>query len=103
MGGYSNGHYLVGGGVNFPGAAQQFKAGRLFAHEGLTKEWHKDVYTQGGKGGWKIIGELPVGIGYGVSISYNNKVLLIGGETTGGKALTSVQAISYDGKQLIIE
>ncbi len=32
------------------------------------------------------------------SVSYNNKVLLIGGETDGGKALTSVKAISYDGK-----
>lgn len=103
MGGYSNGHYLVTGGANFPGATQQFKEGRLFAHEGLSKVWHKEVYTLGGKGGWRIIGELPVGVGYGVSISYNNKVLLIGGETDGGKALTSVQTISYDGKTLTVE
>lgn len=103
MGGYSNGHYLVGGGANFPGATQQFKEGRLFAHEGLSKVWHKDIYTLSHKGGWRIIGELPVGVGYGVSISYDNKVLLIGGETESGKALTSVQTLSYDGKTLTVE
>ena len=37
------------------------------------------------------------------SVSYDNKVLLIGGETEGGKALTSVQTMSYDGKQLKVE
>ena len=42
-------------------------------------------------------------IGYGFSVSYNNKVLLIGGETDGGKSLTSVKAISYDGKKLTVE
>ena len=103
MGGYSNGHYIVTGGTNFPGAAKQFKEGKLFAHQGLAKVWHKEVYALNNKGGWKIIGELPIGVGYGVSISYDNKVLLIGGESNGGKALMSVQTLSFDGKQLIIE
>ncbi|OOF70698.1 N-acetylneuraminate epimerase [Rodentibacter caecimuris] len=102
MAGYSNGYYLVTGGANFPGAIKQFKEGKLFAHQGLTKAWHKEVYTLN-KGKWKIIGELPTSIGYGVAVSYNNKVLLIGGETDGGKALTTVQTMSYDGKKLTIE
>ena len=42
-------------------------------------------------------------VGYGVSVSYGDKVLLIGGETDGGKALTSVKTMSYDGKKLTIE
>ena len=103
MGGYSNGNYIITGGANFPGSTKQYNEGKLFAHEGLSKAWHKEVYTLNNKGKWKIVGELPAGIGYGVSVTYNNKVLLIGGETDGGKALTSVQAVSFDGKTLTIE
>jgi len=102
MAGYSHGHYLVTGGANFPGSVKQFKEGMLHAHKGLSKAWHKDIYTLN-NGKWKIVGELPAGIGYGVAVSYDNKVLLIGGETEGGKALTSVQTMSYDGKQLKVE
>ena len=72
------------------------------AVKGLSKAWHKDIYTLN-NGKWKIVGELPAGISYGVAVSYDNKVLLIGSETEGGKALTSVQTMSYDGKQLKVE
>ena len=102
LAGYSHGHYLVTGGANFPGSIKQFKEGKLHAHKGLTKTWHNEVYTLN-NGKWSIVGELPMNIGYGFSVSYNNKVLLIGGETDGGKALTSVKAISYDGKKLTVE
>ncbi|OOF51330.1 N-acetylneuraminate epimerase [Rodentibacter trehalosifermentans] len=102
MAGYSHGHYLVTGGANFPGSVKQFKSGMLHAHKGLNKAWHKEIYTLN-NGKWRIIGELPMNIGYGLSVSYNNKVLLIGGETDGGKALTSVKALSYDGKKLTVE
>lgn len=102
MGGYTYGHYIVTGGANFPGSVAQFKAGQLYAHKGLSKAWHGEVYSLD-KGKWKIVGALPEPIGYGVALTYNNKLLLVGGETTGGKALTSVQAISYDGKKLLVE
>ncbi|HBO39078.1 MAG TPA: N-acetylneuraminic acid mutarotase, partial [Pasteurellaceae bacterium] len=85
MGGYSYGRYIVAGGANFPGSTKQFKLGKLFAHEGLSKAWHKEIYALNPKGGWRVVGELPNSIGYGVSVSYNDKVLLIGGETDGGK------------------
>ncbi|MEH8044616.1 N-acetylneuraminate epimerase [Gallibacterium anatis] len=100
--GYSNGHLLVTGGANFPGATKQFKEGKLFAHQGLKKAYQTAVYSLD-KGKWKVIGNLPAGAGYGVSVSYGNKVLLIGGETDGGKALTSVQELSFDGKKLTVE
>lgn len=102
MAGYSHGNYLVTGGANFPGSVKQFKEGMLHAHKGLTKAWHKEIYTLN-DGKWRIIGKLPMNIGYGLSVSYDNKVLLIGGETDGGKALTSVKALSYDGKKLTVE
>ncbi len=106
MGGYTNGTYIVTGGANFPGARANYDKGIMDAHRtgGLKKTWHSDVYALDvRKGTWKIIGNLPEPIGYGLSVSYDNKVLLIGGETTGGKALTSVQTMSYDGKTLKVE
>ena len=42
-------------------------------------------------------------IAAGLAVSYENKVLLIGGETDGGKALSKVQSMSYDGKKLVVE
>lgn len=102
MGGFSHGYYLVTGGANFPGSVKQFEQGNLYAHQGLSKAWHKDVYALD-KGKWKIVGELPMNIGYGVGLTYQDKVLLIGGETDGGKALTTIQTMSYDGKKLTVE
>ncbi|MFC1010641.1 N-acetylneuraminate epimerase [Pasteurella multocida] len=106
MGGYTNGHYIVTGGANFPGALANYEKGIMDAHRtgGLKKTYHKDVYALDAKtGNWKIVGELPATIGYGLAVSYNNKVLLIGGETDGGKPLSAVQTMSYDGKKLTVE
>ncbi|MDH3000764.1 N-acetylneuraminic acid mutarotase [Chelonobacter oris] len=100
--GYSNGHYLIAGGSNFPGAQQQFRQGKLFAHQGLSRAWHNDIYTLK-NGRWKRIGELTNGVSHAVTVSYDNNVLLIGGESHGGKALSAVQVLRYDGNGLIIE
>ncbi|QDJ13500.1 N-acetylneuraminic acid mutarotase [Mergibacter septicus] len=100
--GYSNGTLLVTGGANFPGSSQQFKRGQLFAHKGLNKAYHDEIYAFNGKK-WKIVGKLPIKAGYGVSITYHDKILLIGGETTGGKALTTVKELRFNGKRAIVE
>ncbi|MGV6987942.1 N-acetylneuraminate epimerase [Testudinibacter sp. P80/BLE/0925] len=101
-GGYSHGYYLVAGGTNFPGAQQQFRQGKLFAHEGLSQAWHDEIYTLK-NGRWKMIGELNQAVSHAVTVSYDNKMLLIGGESDDGKALSAVQVLSYDGSRLIIE
>lgn len=106
MGGYSNGHYIVTGGANFPGARANYEKGITDAHRtgGLKKTYHNDVYALNEKNGtWKIVGKLPENIAAGLAVSYGNKVLLIGGETDGGKALSKVQSMSYDGKKLVVE
>ncbi|TCP94720.1 N-acetylneuraminate epimerase [Cricetibacter osteomyelitidis] len=106
MGGYSNGTFIVTGGANFPGAKAHYEKGINDAHRqpGLKKTWHNDVYAlDAKKGTWKVVGTLPAPIAAGVAVSYDNKVLLIGGETEGGKALTSVQTMSYNGKTLKVE
>ena len=106
MGGYSNGYYLVTGGANFPGARANYAKGINDAHRtgGLKKTHHNEVYAfDSKKSTWKQVGELPVNIAAGVAVSYHNEVVLIGGETDSGKALSSVQTLSYDGKKLMVE
>lgn len=106
MGGYTNGHYVVTGGANFPGARANYAKGINDAHRtgGLKKTFHNVVYTlDEAKGDWHIAGEYPINIAYGVSLPYKNKVLMIGGETDGGKALTEVKTMSFDGKTLKVE
>lgn len=101
--GKSHGYLLLTGGANFPGAAQAYKSGKLFAHQGLTKTYHNDVFAlKDGK--WKLLDtKLPQVAGYGVTVTYGDKVLLIGGETVKGTPLTTVVELSYDGKQLTVK
>ncbi|MGQ0286910.1 N-acetylneuraminate epimerase [Pasteurellaceae bacterium 22721_9_1] len=106
MGGYTNGNYIVTGGANFPGARANYAKGINDAHRtgGLKKTFHNAVYALNEKmGTWKIVGEYPINIAYGVALPYNNKVLMVGGETDGGKALTEVKTMSFDGKKLVVE
>ncbi|QGM80571.1 N-acetylneuraminate epimerase [Otariodibacter oris] len=102
MGGYSNGRYIVTGGANFPGSVKQFNDGMNWAHKGLTKTYHNDIYAFG-DGKWSVVGEYPMNIAYGVAVNYGDKVLMIGGETDGGKALTEVKTMSFDGDKVVVE
>ncbi|WP_145931874.1 N-acetylneuraminate epimerase [Yersinia bercovieri] len=100
--GVSHNAVLVAGGANFPGAWQQFSAGQLYAHKGLKKQWQQEVYAQV-DGQWQLAGKLPQPLGYGVSIQDNNRVILVGGETTDGVATSAVTQLSWQGQQLHME
>lgn len=100
--GVSHDVVLVAGGANFPGAWKQFNAGQLYAHQGLKKQWQSAVYALVGNQ-WKVAGHLPQPLGYGVSIQDNEKVILVGGETTDGAATSSVIQLSWQGHRLHIE
>lgn len=100
--GVSHHAVLVAGGANFPGAWKQFNAGQLYAHKGLKKQWQQGVYALVDNQ-WRLAGQLPQPLGYGVSIQDNNKVILVGGETTDGVATSAVTQISWQGNQLHIE
>ncbi|EKS7778707.1 N-acetylneuraminate epimerase [Edwardsiella piscicida] len=99
--GYSHGTLLVAGGANFPGARANYRQRHYYAHQGLNKHWQQAIYAQRGER-WQAIGELPVPLGYGVSVSDGQHLYLIGGETLQGKAVDSVITLSMrDGKLLI--
>lgn len=100
--GYSMHTLLVAGGANFPGAQEKYAQQHYFAHQGLEKTWHKEIYGFINNQ-WKVIGELPLPLGYGVTISHNNSLYLIGGETNKGEAVNSVITLTMKDKKLIIE
>lgn len=89
------GHRLfAGGGANFPDGVMPWNGGK--------KVWHDTLYMldlSAPEAGWKIIGQLPVPNGYGVSLSSHEGVVLIGG----GDAIRHFQevwllALDTDGK-----
>ena len=69
--GVAGGGLLVAGGANFP-VAPPWDGGR--------KTWHSQVFLLDHPGGgWRVAGELPRPLGYGVSVTTADGVLCIGG------------------------
>lgn len=92
--GYSNGHYLIAGGANFPGSTKQYQSGEFYAHKGHKKVFQKTIFSLDNNQ-WKIVGELPEGMGYGVTLPYKDELLLVGGELANGKASAKIYHLSY--------
>lgn len=100
--GYSNGTLVVLGGANFPGSSENYAEGKFFAHQGCTKTWHNEIYTfKDGK--WANAGQLPTPLAYGVSIQNGEELIMIGGETTGGKPTSDVITVSVQNGQVVTE
>jgi len=95
--GYSNQALLVAGGANFPGSWAQFNAGQLWAHKGLKKTWHDQIYAQVG-GQWTTAGKLPQPLGYSAYVQLDDSLLIIGGELQGGAATKEVIELRWNGK-----
>lgn len=69
--GVSGGALLVAGGANFPNKKPW---------EGGEKAWSDAVFVlEKPEGDWKTAGKLPRQLGYGVSVTYRNAVVCVGG------------------------
>lgn len=69
--GVSHGVLLVAGGANFPEKGPA---------EGGVKVWYDQVFALDAvEGEWRIAGKLPRPLGYGVSVTYGNSVVCVGG------------------------
>lgn len=99
--GVSNGALIVAGGVNFAGSQANAANGNWYAHKGLTKIWHSDIYARQG-GVWKLVGQLPAGLAYGASFTTDEGILLVGGEAGGMVAQTGVHLIRWTGSEIEI-
>jgi N-acetylneuraminic acid mutarotase len=93
--GTANNALIVAGGANFPDGGAPWT--------GSKKVWTDKVFIlDNPTGQWKLVGKLPQPMGYGVSVSYNNKLICIGGSNAGGHLFT-VFAINYVNGKIEIE
>lgn len=75
--GVSNHVLLVGGGANFPDGGAPWT--------GSTKVWHDKVFALEKPGAqWKEAGKLPMPLGYGVSLTWKDAMVCIGGSDANG-------------------
>jgi N-acetylneuraminate epimerase len=73
--GVSNGSLVCMGGTNFPGKRPW---------EGGKKKWYDDIYVLEGKKWQRLKQKLSSPVAYGVSVTYNNIIILIGGNDEHG-------------------
>lgn len=93
--GISSDVLLVAGGCNFPGGARPWTQG--------VKSWYSDIYLlDNARSSWQIVGQLPRAMAYGISLSWNNKVICLGGRD-GDEFYNNAFMLSWEGGQLIIE
>ncbi len=90
--GVSGGALIVAGGANFP---------EKRPWEGGKKIWYDTIYALDEPDGqWKMVGQLPRPLGYGVSLTYRNAILCIGGSDSERHYADSFR-IEYAGGQII--
>ncbi|EEC8351323.1 N-acetylneuraminate epimerase [Escherichia coli] len=100
--GISHDALIFAGGAGFEGSRKNYQNGKNYAHEGLKKSYSADIYLWY-NGKWGKSGELPQGRAYGVSLAWNDSLLIIGGETTGGKAVADSVLISVMGNKVTVQ
>jgi N-acetylneuraminic acid mutarotase len=84
---------VVAGGANFPEAAPW---------EGGAKTWHDRVFVLPDPDGkWLEAGRLPRPLAYGVSVSWRDRMILIGGGDA-TRHSTAVTELRWDGRRLAI-
>lgn len=92
--GVSHGALLVAGGANFPDKKPW---------ENGTKVWTDAVYVlDAPEGRWKPAGRLPRPLGYGVSVSYQDSVILTGGSDA-RQHYADVYRMQWTQNQLVIQ
>jgi SSS family transporter len=75
--GVANGALIVAGGSNFPGGGAPWSGG--------TKTWYDNIYVLEQPGGqWKEAGRLSHPLGYGVSVTWKDALVCLGGNDARG-------------------
>lgn len=85
---------IVAGGAYFIGSQNKFQKGQWYSHQGLTKHYDNKVWQFDGTT-WHQVMQLPHGTAYGVSISHNNTMYLLGGEDSKGDAQARCYTLSW--------
>ena len=93
--GVSSGARISMGGANFP-------EGRPW--EGGQKVWYDHIYVlEPGSADWKKVSEtLPFPIGYGVSVNYDNQIIMVGGSNA-SQHFDMVIGLEYSNGQVVFD
>ncbi|WP_233589250.1 galactose oxidase [Gynurincola endophyticus] len=93
--GVSNGALIFAGGANFPDGKAPWTGG--------VKKWYNSVFVlESPEAQWKTAGTLPIALGYGTSITYNNRFIVIGGSNETGHS-DKVWSLIYENKMISID
>jgi N-acetylneuraminic acid mutarotase len=93
--GVSNGALLFAGGANFPDGGKPWS--------GSKKVWSDLVFVlEKPDGSWRLAGKLPRPLGYGVSVSFQKRVICIGGSND-ERHCAEVFAITYKNGELCFD
>ncbi|WP_162062973.1 YjhT family mutarotase [Vibrio taketomensis] len=79
--------WIVAGGAYFVGSQSNYRSEKFYSHQGLTKTFTDQIWCFDGCE-WQLAGKLPQGCAYGVAVTTADAMVLIGGETQSGEALT---------------
>ena len=85
--GVINGYLYIAGGCNFPDKP---------VAEGGKKRFYKAIYAaklnaEGNRLEWKTVGQMPQPSAYGVSVTYENSLILVGGNNEKGGLTTAIR------------
>lgn len=93
--GVSNGALLVGGGSNFPQGQTPWNGG--------AKLWYDDLFAlEKPDGQWKRVGRLPRKLGYGVSATWRDGMVCVGGSNAEGH-FAEAFIVRYQNGKITIE
>ncbi|HAS62012.1 MAG TPA: hypothetical protein DCS35_05225 [Vibrio sp.] len=82
-----DGIWVVAGGAFFIGSQSNYRTEKYYSHQGLSKTFSDAVWCFDGCE-WQFAGHMPQGCAYGVSVSSPLGMILLGGESQQGDALT---------------
>ena len=93
--GVSNEYLICMGGANFPGE---------MPWKGGEKVWYDNIYVLSkGASSWKLANKkLPRPLAYGVSVTYQNKIILVGGNNSKGY-YSNVYSVEYNNGEIKID
>lgn len=85
--GVINGYLYIAGGCNFPDKP---------VAEGGKKRFYKAIYAaklnaEGDRLEWKAVGQMPQPAAYGVSVTYENSLIFVGGNNETGGLTTAIR------------
>lgn len=88
-----NGLWIVAGGAFFIGSQNNYRTEMYYSHQGLSKTFSNTVWCFDGCE-WQLAGILPQGRAYGVGVTTSQGMVIIGGESQQGDALTQCYLLS---------